>query len=352
MENQIYKILCYFCTKLNSLLMTDNNFSELGRIEAIAKLYKETPYEATKNNRFHSSGKAYISHFSKVFLEGVDFDLVYFPLQHLGYKCATAVVGELYAQLASPRTLSIQLGISSKLDFNHIKTLWSGIVTAAKEHGVENVALDLNPSRNGLVISISGTGETICSLSEKRPSPASKDLICISGSLGGAFLGMQVLEQGRRDFDKNNSQPKLEKYRMMIASYLKPEISPSTISHLEETGILPSTGYLVSKGLSDTIKKIVRDTGLGAKIYADKIPFEGNSFELGKEMDIDPISAAMNGGEDYRLLFTIPIMQLESFRRDFQTFDIIGHLALPEVGAVLVTPEGIEHPMKSQGWRE
>ena len=180
MENQIYKILCYFCTKLNSLLMTENNFSELGRIEAIAKLYKETPYEATKNNRFHSSGKAYISHFSKVFLEGVDFDLVYFPLQHLGYKCATAVVGELYAQLASPRTLSIQLGISSKLDFNHIKTLWSGIVTAAKEHGVENVALDLNSSCNGLVISISGTGETACSLAEKRPSPASKDLICIS----------------------------------------------------------------------------------------------------------------------------------------------------------------------------
>lgn len=332
--------------------MTEDKFSGMGLVEAISKLYDGTPYEAVKNHAFKTAGNAFISSFSKIFLEGVDFDLVYFPLQHLGYKCVTAVVGELYAEMSYPRTLSVQLGVSSKLDFRHIKKLWSGITAAAQEHGLKHVALDLSPSRNGLAISVSATGETARSLAEKRPSPASKDLICISGSLGGAFLGMQVLEKGRREFDKNNSQPQLEKYRMMIASYLKPEISPSTISHLEETGILPSAGYLVSKGLSDTVKKIVRDTGLGAKIYADKIPFEGNSFELGKEMDIDPISAAMNGGEDYRLLFTIPIMQLEGFRRDFQTFDIIGHLALPEVGAVLVTPEGIEHPMKSQGWRE
>ena len=139
---------------------------------------------------------------------------------------------------------------------------------------------------------------------------------------------------------------------MMIGSYLKPEISPSTVSYMETDGIYPSSGYLVSKGLSDAIKRLSADTGLGAKIYADKIPFEGNSFELGREFDIDPISAAMNGGDDYRLLFTIPIMQLEKFRRDFQTFDIIGHLARPEVGAVLVTPEGIELPLKAQGWND
>ena len=121
---------------------------------------------------------------------------------------------------------------------------------------------------------------------------------------------------------------------------------------METEEIYPSSGYLVSKGLSDAIKRLNADTGLGAKIYADKIPFEGNSFELGREFDIDPISAAMNGGDDYRLLFTIPIMQLEKFRRDFQTFDIIGHLARPEVGAVLVTPEGIELPLKAQGWND
>ena len=138
---------------------------------------------------------------------------------------------------------------------------------------------------------------------------------------------------------------------MLIGSYLKPEIPSGLVGHLEDVGIYPSNGYLVTHGLSDTLRKLVRDTCLGVKVYADKIPFEGNSFASGKEMDIDPVSAAMNGGDDFRLLFTIPILSAEKFRRDFQTFDIIGHLAQPEVGAVLVTPDGVELPVKAQGWR-
>ena len=115
---------------------------------------------------------------------------------------------------------------------------------------------------------------------------------------------------------------------------------------------MPSAGYLVDRGLSDALKRLSRDTGLGAKIYTDRIPFEGQSFEVAKKLGIDPVSAAMNGGEDYRLLFTIPILKAESFRRDFQTFDIIGHLAMPDAGTVLVTPDGAELPLKAQGWPE
>ena len=137
---------------------------------------------------------------------------------------------------------------------------------------------------------------------------------------------------------------------MMIGSYLKPELSPSLVSRFEETGIYPSNGYVVSHGLSDALKRLVRDTALGAKVYADKIPFEGNSFSFGKELDIDPVSAAMNGGDDFRLLFTIPILEAEKFRREFQTFDIIGHLAQSDVGAVLVAPGGAELPVRAQGW--
>lgn len=332
--------------------MTEDNFSDIGKIEAIARLYKETSYRPTDNNCFKTEGSSYIYNHSGIFLEGVDFNLVYFPLKHLGYKSVIAVLGEIYSDFAHPKIMSVRLGISSKLDFKHIKELWSGITAAASEHKLSHVALDLAPSNNGLCISISVAGEISTKIAQKRPLPESKDLICISGSVGGAFFGMQVLERGRKNFDKDSTQPELEKYRMMIGSYLKPEISPSTVSYMETDGIYPSSGYLVSKGLSDAIKRLNADTGLGAKIYADKIPFEGNSFELGREFDIDPISAAMNGGDDYRLLFTIPIMQLEKFRRDFQTFDIIGHLARPEVGAVLVTPEGIELPLKAQGWND
>ena len=177
----------------------------------------------------------------------------------------------------------------------------------------------------------------------------------MSGSLGAAFLGQQILERGKKDFDRTKDdsvQPQLEKYRMLIGSYLKPELSASAVDRLEEAQIYPSNGYLVSRGLSDAVKRLGRDSGLGVKIYADKIPFEGNSFASGKELDIDPISAAMNGGDDFRLLFTIPILSAEKFRRDFQTFDIIGHLAQPEVGTVLVSPDGLEHPILAQGWND
>ena len=120
---------------------------------------------------------------------------------------------------------------------------------------------------------------------------------------------------------------------------------------MEDTGLIPSFGYLVSRGLSDAVKRLVRDSGFGAKIYVDKLPFAGKTFDTAKELGIDPLTAALNGGEDYRLLFTIPITQSEKFRHDFQTFDIIGHLAKPEVGAVIVTPDGVELPLKAQGWK-
>ena len=179
------------------------------------------------------------------------------------------------------------------------------------------------------------------------------DLICVSDNLGAAFMGFQVLEREKRAFEKSGdakAQPKLEDYKHLVGAYLKPQINAKTISQMEDAEIIPSYGYLVTRGLADAVKRLVRDSGLGAKIYVDKLPFAGKTFELGKELNIDPISAALNGGEDYRLLFTIPIGKHEKFRHDFQTFDIIGHLAKPEVGAAVVTPDGVELPMKAQGW--
>jgi thiamine-monophosphate kinase len=163
-------------------------------------------------------------------------------------------------------------------------------------------------------------------------------------------MGFQVLEREKRNFEEGKEQTDLEAYKNLVGSYLKPQISPAVIGQMEETEIMPSYGYLVTRGLADAVKRLVRDSGLGAKVYVDKLPFAGKTFDLGKEMNIDPISAALNGGEDYRLLFTIPIGKHDKFRHDFQTFDIIGHMAKPEVGAVIVTPDGVELPMKAQGW--
>ena len=333
--------------------MTEETFSDLGRIDAIAKLYEGTPYKPFVNSCFETSGKSYVTSYARTFLEGIDFNLVYFPLKHLGYKCVTAVTGELYAAFSHPKTMDIRLGISSKLDYKHIKEVWEGVVTAAKEHGYKAVNLDLIPSPNGLSMSVSVTGETSLLMAKRRPAAKSMDLICISDNIGAAYMGFLVLEREMKAFEKSGdvkAQPKLEDYKNLVGAYLKPSINPQTVGQLEEAEIVPSYGYLVTRGLADAVKRLVRDSGLGAKIYVDKLPFAGKTFDLGKEMDIDPMSAALNGGEDYRLLFTIPIGKHDKFRHDFQTFDIIGHLAKPEVGAALVTPDGVELPLKAQGW--
>lgn len=322
--------------------MAEDKFAQLGRVEAIRQLFEGTGYNAFEEPCWFDAGEGrYVTTASKLLLEGIDFNLVYFPYKHLGYKSVLSVTGELYAVMSQPRTLSVVLGVSAKLGFDQVSELWSGIVFAAKEHGYKSVSLDLQPSQTGLSISVSATG--IDPKDVQRSKAASKDLICVSGSLGAAYLGIQVLERKPDD---------LESYKMMVGSYLKPELSPHTVTQLCNEGIYPSYGYFVTRGLSDAVKRLSRDSGLGAKIYADKIPFEGNSFALGKELDIDPVSAAMNGGDDFRLLFVIPIMDLEKFRKNFQTFDIIGHLAQPEVGTVLVTPDGVELRMTAQGWNE
>ena len=327
-------------------------FSDIGKIEAIDLLYRLSAYHPVPGLTYSADKGVKVHTAARMYLEGIDFNLVYFPLKHLGYKCVVGVVGELYAALAHPKLLNVILGISSKLDLDHVKELWTGITVAAKEHGFEAVNLDLQPSNNGLYVSMAATGETSLLTDKRRLAAKSKDLICVSGSLGAAYLGLQVLEKGRKDFEKTGKQPDMAPWRMLVGDYLRPELDAGVVDKLEDGEIYPSYGYFVTRGLSDALKRLTRDSGLGAKVYADRIPFEGNTFQLGKQLDIDPVSAAMNGGDDMRLLFTVPILHLDKFRHDFQTFDIIGHLAHPEVGAVLVTPEGVEFPVKAQGWRE
>lgn len=318
------------------------DFAQLGRREAIRQLFEGTPYEPFGNACLETSGGCCASE-SRLLLEGVDFDLVYFPLKHLGYKSVAAVTGALYASLAEAGMLNVVLGISAKLGFDNIKELWDGVVTAACEFGYKSVNLDLQPSLSGLAISVSASGAVTA---DERPTPASKDLLCVSGALGAAYLGLQVLEKGKASFENGaDGNEELERYRMLVGAYLKPEVPAGLPKALAEAGIVPSAAVLVDRGLADALLRINSSTGLGAKVYADRIPFEGGSFDLGKALNLDPVSAAMNGGEDYQLLLAVPLAGYEQFRHDFQTFDIIGHLAQSDVGCVLVSPDGLEHPI-------
>lgn len=321
-------------------MQNNKTFADLGRVEAIRQLFEGTGFEPFGEPLFASAeGVAYYTTVNKVLLEGVDFNLVYFPLKHLGYKSVVAATGELYAVRSKACTLSVVLGVSAKLDFTQISELWSGIVSAAKEFGYASLSLELQPSKNGLSISVAATGCEPAGI--ERPKAQSMDLICVSGRLGAAFLGQQVLE---------HKPEELEKYKMMLAAYLKPELDATMLQQLSEAGVNPSFGYFVTNGLSDAVLRLCRDSGFGVKVYADKIPFEGNSFSLSKELNIDPISAAMSGGDDFVVMYVIPSAQFNAFAREFKTFEVIGHLAKPEVGAVLVSPDGLEHPVSAPGW--
>ncbi len=335
--------------------MAEETFSQIGKTEAIRRLFEGSGFPQ-KDSCIIQAGKdtGSIISSSVMMTEGIDFDLTYFPLKHLGYKSVIEATGEIYASMGHPAGLNVRLGISSKIDFVKIRELWEGIAAAAKTHGYKDLSLDLLPSVNGLNISISAIGERL-RLTERRRMPAkSMDLVCISGNLGAAFMGMQILEREKKKFMKrktDRSQPDLSDHKLIISEYLKPELNPSYVTQLEDAEIIPSFGYFLNRGLSDAVKRLERDSGFGVKIYVDRLPFANGTFDLGKEFDIDPISAAFNGGDDCRLLFTVPIGKHDRFRHDFQTFDIIGHLARPEVGAALVTPEGVELPITAQGWK-
>ena len=223
------------------------SFSDIGKVEAIDQLYRLSAYHPVPGLTYTAANGGKVHTAARMFLEGIDFNLVYFPLKHLGYKCVVGTVGELYASLAHPKLLNVILGISSKLDFDHVKELWMGITVAAKEHGFEAVNLDLQPSNNGLFISLAATGETSLLTDKRRMAAKSKDLLCISGRLGAAYLGMQVLEKGRKDFEKTGQQPDMAPWRMFVGDYLRPELDAAIVSKLEDAEIYPSFGRSTSR---------------------------------------------------------------------------------------------------------
>lgn len=318
-------------------------FKELGTAGAVARLYEKSGFTSC-NTPFFECSDGYCTCASCLMLEGIDFDLTYFPFKHLGRKAVIKATGELLCVLSSPRTLKVTLGVSSKLDFPEVSQIWEGVVEAAKCYGYRECALDLVPSLTGLSIAVSATGFETKDVALKRPIGKSKDLICISNNPGASFLGEQILQKSRK-LDEKQRVRKLEQYRQIVGAHLRPELPAEVISSLSDSTITPSFGYFCSKPLRDVIHRLCSDSGLGAKIYVGKLPLAGGSIDAAKELGIDPVQAALRGGDDNCLLFCIPLNQAKTLRHDFQSWDIIGHLARPEVGAVIVSPEGLEHPL-------
>ena len=330
--------------------MPRTEISRIGKQNAIDRLFEGSAYANAQTLPAGDAAHA-VRTAHKLLLEGCDFDLVYTPLKHLGYKVVLNVLGELYAVLHQPESLSVSLGLSRRFCFEDVAELWEGILAACREHGLKQLSLELVPSVNGLAISLAAAGVQPRGLQEKIPQAHSKDLICLSGHLGAAYMGLHVLEREKISFTGTGEQPDLSKYKAVLASYLSPEIKPDVAKRFVEADILPSRGYFLTRGLGEAVIRLTRDTGLGAKVYLEKIPISSQTFAMAEEIDLDVVTAAMNGGDDYKFLFVIPIDRHDTFRKEFHDFEIIGHLAHPEVGPVLVTPEGAELPIHAQGYR-
>lgn len=283
-------------------------------------------------------------------VEGVHFDLTYVPLKHLGYKAAVVNFSDVYAMNGHPRQITVSLAISSRFTVEHMEQLYEGIRLACQIYGVDLVGGDTTTSRSGLVISITAIGDAPADRIVTRSGAHDTDLICVSGDLGSAYMGLQLLERekaasaGRHDFE-----PQFGGKEYLIERQLKPEARRDIIENLAREGIIPTAMMDISDGLSSELLHICKDSGVGCRVYEDRIPIDYQTAVMAEELNMNVVTAAMNGGEDYELLFTIPLHAHEAIKK-IPGVKVIGHITKPSLGAFLITRDGVEMEIKAQGW--
>lgn len=284
------------------------------------------------------------------FYEGVDFDLTYFPLKHLGYKVVTAAVSDLSAMNALPSQIMVSLGVSAKMSVEALQELYEGIRFACKEQEIDLVGGDTRSSMTGLVISVTALGHAPKERIVYRSGAQQHDLICLTGNLGAAFMGLRLLEREKRVLGGvEQPEPQFEGYEYLLEKYLKPRPRTDIVAALREEGIVPTAMIDLSDGLASDLLQICKSSACGARIYLDRIPIARQTSALAEEMHTDPVVAALNGGEDYELLFTVPLSMQEEIMKS-GLVDVIGHITAQSTGCYLVTPDGQEIELKAPGF--
>lgn len=283
-------------------------------------------------------------------LEGVHFDLTYVPLKHLGYKSAIVNFSDIYAMNGTPRQITVSLGISRRFTVEHIEQLYAGIRKACEIYGVDLVGGDTTSSRQGLVISITCIGDAPADRIVYRDGAKDTDLICVSGDLGAAYMGLQLLERekvasaGQKDF-----VPRFEGKEYLVERQLKPEARRDIVNELAEAGIKPTAMMDISDGLSSELIHICKQSHTGCRIYEDRIPIDYQTAVMAEELGMNLVTAALNGGEDYELLFTVPLTDHEKVSK-LPGVKVIGHITKPELGCAMITRDDVEIPLRAQGW--
>ncbi len=283
-------------------------------------------------------------------LEGIHFDLAYTPLKHLGYKAIQVNLSDIYAMNGTASQVTVSIGISSKFPLEAVEELYEGIYLACDKYNVDLVGGDTSSSKQGLVISVTSIGYADENDVVYRNGAQEGDLICVSGDLGGAYTGLQLLEREKLIYLENPQiQPDLEGKDYIVERQLKPEARRDIVDLLKEINVKPTAMIDISDGLASEILHICKQSDKGCNLYEDKIPLDPMTFETAREFNLDPTICALSGGEDYELLFTVKQADYDQikFKMDIT---IIGYITEPSVGCNLITRGGVVHPLKAQGW--
>jgi thiamine-monophosphate kinase len=287
---------------------------------------------------------------SDLLAEGVHFNLVYMPLKHLGYKAAVVNFSDIYAMNAQPKQLLVSMALSRKYTVSMVEAIYSGIKLACEQYGVDLIGGDTTSSVTGLTLCLTAIGEGTEDNLVYRSGAGVHDLICVSGDLGGAYMGLQLLERERLLFEKHhNIQPVLTGYDYVVERQLKPEARRDIIALLKELCVRPTAMIDISDGLSSELLHICEHSDKGCRIYSDKIPIHDETQRVAGEFGIEPLIAALNGGEDYELLFTVPVNQFDKVGNRGE-IKIIGHITDSSEGFTMINPEGQSVILKAQGW--
>lgn len=282
--------------------------------------------------------------------EGIHFNLMYVPLKHLGYKAVVVNLSDVAAMNAVPTQITVSIAVSSKFSVEALEQIYEGMNLACEKYGVDLVGGDTTSSMTGLVISVTAIGMAKDEELIYRNGAQKNDLVCVTGDLGGAYMGLNLLERENRVYKDNpNAQPQLEGFNYILGRQLKPEARTDMKSIFEELKFKPTAMMDISDGLSSEVMHICQNSGVGAKIYEEKIPMDDETKNLAEEMHINPIVAALNGGEDYELLFTVPIGDHDKIR-NHPDITIIGHIVDATEGTNLVAMGGTEIELTAQGW--
>ena len=337
---------------------TRTELDELGEFGLIDQLTQDFPLRNASSLKGVGDDAAVINHEGyrtlvsvDLLVEGVHFDMTYTPLRHLGYKAAVVNFSDIYAMNGTPTQIVVGLGISNRYSVEALDELYAGIRLACENYNVDLVGGDTTSSQSGLVISITVIGQAKDEDVVYRSGAQPKDLLCVSGDLGGAYMGLLILEREKAEYLANpNMQPQLQGFDYVLERQLKPEARKDVVARLKELGIKPTSMIDISDGLASEVLHLCKESGVGCQLYEGKIPQDPSTVKLAKDFQIVPSITALNGGEDYELLFTINQKDYEKIQKMSEDVTVIGYMTPDKGIAELITPDNHVIPLKAQGW--